>query len=192
MTQLIYLADIQDLKTISVNIDVNKKLNPFILEAQQFDLKELMGDAFYLAFINDFNLTPSLPTYSALFNGSTFNCGTKTLRHEGIKTVLAYLAYARYVLNSNVEATAFGTVHKITEESRHVDDRTITRLYDQAYNGAMAYWEDVKKFLNEQDYDLWESGCSTKTVGTIRISGVSKDGYYKKRYCDNRDDQWQI
>lgn len=174
MVQLISISDIKSLKTISVNIDAEKKLNPFILEAQQFELKKLMGNAFYLEFMNDFLESPSLPTYYNLFNGSDFTYCGKTIRHEGLKTVLAYLSYARYVLNSNVEATATGTVHKKTEESEHVSEKTIQRLYDQAYAGAMEYWEDVKKFLNEQDYALWEK-CKSKEVKSYRISGVSAD-----------------
>jgi hypothetical protein len=180
MTQLITISDIKNLKTISVNVNTEKKLDPFILEAQQFDLKKLMGDAFYLDFINDYNASPSLQVYSDLFNGSEFVCGAKTLRHEGLKTVLAYLSYARYVLNSNIEATAFGTVHKKTEESEHVNEATIKRLKDQAYAGAMEYWEDVKKFLNQQNYELWDS-CKESNLPTIRLSGVSSDCHKHER-----------
>jgi hypothetical protein len=180
MTQLITISDFTQYKAISVNVDTVKKLDPFILEAQQFDLKKLLGNAFYLAFVNDFNLSPSLPTYSDLWNGSEFTCGTKTLRHEGLKSVLCSLSYARYILNSNVNATAFGTVHKKTEESEMVSDATIKRLYEQAYGGAMEYWEDVKKFLDEQNYDLW-NGCKDKEITATRIGSVSKDGHFKSR-----------
>lgn len=180
MTQLITISDIKDLKTISLNTNTEKKLDPFILEAQQFDLKKLMGDAFYLDFMNDFDGSPSLSTYSDLFNGTTFICGGYTYKHEGIKTVLAYLAYARYVLNSNVESTAFGTVNKITAESRSVDEKTINRLYAQAYNGAMEYWADVKKYLNEQDYELWDLCEKGTNITAIRVSGVASDDNKKK------------
>lgn len=164
MTQLITISDIKSLKSISVNLDTSKKLDPFILEAQQFDLKKMMGDAFYLEFINDFNESPSLPTYSDLFNGCEFTCGTKTYRHEGIKSVLCYLSYARYIQNSNIESTAFGTVNKITEESRHVDEKTINRLYQQAYNGANEYWKDVVFYLNQQDFALWKNCGNNKRI----------------------------
>jgi hypothetical protein len=175
MTQLITISDIIGLKTISVNVNADKKLNPFILEAQQFDLKELMGSEFYLEFINDFVGSPSLSLYSDLFNGCEFVYCEKTIRHEGIKSVLAYLSYARYVLNSNVEATAFGTVNKITEESRHVEDKTIKRLYEQAYAGAMSYWKDVVKYLEVQDYETWNSKNKKKRAYSFRVKGISKN-----------------
>lgn len=175
MTQLITISDFTPYKAISANLNAVKKLDPFILEAQQFDLKKLMGNAFYLAFLDDFTASPPLALYSDLFNGSTFLQGTKTLRHEGLKAVLCYLSYARYVLNSNVEATAFGTVKKITAESEHVDEKTIIRLYNQATEGAMQYWEDVKKYLNVQDYDLWTNCSDDKFVSTTKIAGLSND-----------------
>lgn len=180
MIPLITISQIRELKVISINTNFEKKVDPFIIEAQQFDLKKLMGSAFYLEFVNDYAESPSLPVYSDLYNGSEFTCGGKTYRHEGIKTVLAYLVYARYILNSNIEQTAFGTVKKITEESTHVDEKTITRLYDQAYNGAMGYWSDVEKFLNEQNYDLWN--CTNKRVSSIRIGSIGSDDCTKKHY----------
>lgn len=175
MTYLIDIEDIRGLKSISINTDAEEKLMPFILEAQQFDLKKIMGDAFFLDFMKDFEGSPSLVKYSLLFNGGEFTCGNNTYRHEGIKTVLCYLSYARYVLNSNINSTAFGTVKKKTEESEHVDDKTINRLYDQAYSGAMEYWRDVVKFLDQEEYPLWRDCCNKKIIGTTRISGVSAD-----------------
>lgn len=180
MTQLITISDFTEFKAISANLNAPKKLDPFILEAQQFDLKNLLGSAFYLDIVNDFSLSPPLPIYRDLFFGSTFTCGGRTYKHEGIKAVLCYLAYARYVLNSNIDATAFGTVHKITAESEHVDDKTIARLYDQAYAGAMDYWYDVKKYLNEQNFELWNK-CSDKKITSFRMGGVSSDDCTERR-----------
>lgn len=189
MTELITISQIRSYKALSVNVNQEKKITPAILEAQQFDLKKLMGDAFYLEFVNDFNQSPSLPIYSDLYNGSEFtHCG-KTIRHEGIKTVLAYLTYARYVLNSNVESTAFGTVRKKTEDSEQVDEKTITRLHNQAYAGAMEYWEDVVKFLDVQNYTLWNE-CRDKKVFKGRIGGVSSEDFEaRKHYKKYR--RWQ-
>jgi hypothetical protein len=53
-TKLITLANIQDVKSISLNVNETKQLSPYILEAQNFDLRELIGDAFYLDLIADF------------------------------------------------------------------------------------------------------------------------------------------
>ncbi len=185
MIQLITISDFTQYKAISSNLNAIKKLDSFILEAQQFDLKHLLGSAFYLDIEKEFSSSPPFPTYSDLFNGSEFTCGNKAYKHEGLKAVLCYLSYARYVLNSNIEATAFGTVHKKTEESEHVDEKTIKRLHDQSYAGAMMYWEDVKKYLNDQDFELWNK-CNVKKVNTFRIAGISSDSNKERRYRGNR------
>ncbi len=71
-TKLITLANIQDVKSISLNVNETKQLSPYILEAQNFDLRELLGDAFYLDLIADFSALPSLDKYDLLFNGGQY------------------------------------------------------------------------------------------------------------------------
>jgi len=52
MALLITLANIQAVKSISLNVNESKQLTPYIQEAQNFDLRELLGDEFYLALLN--------------------------------------------------------------------------------------------------------------------------------------------
>lgn len=187
MIQLITISDIQPYKAISINLDTDDKLDPFILEAQQFDLKKLMGDAFYLDFINDFSASPPLVKYSDLFNGSEFIYAGITYKHEGLKPVLCYLSYARYVLSSNVNGTAYGTVRKKTDESEQVDDKTVQRLSNQAYAGALAYWEDVKRFIYVEQYPLWHYGYREKKTRTNRVGGVENTN----RHHIDQDYKWK-
>src|SRR5690554_260257 len=112
MTNLITISDIQAFKPISNNIDVSKKLNTFIREAQEFDLRPILGDEFYLAIVADFEASPSLVTYSDLFNGVTYTYGSNTYQHDGLKSVLVYYAYSRYLNDVQINQTAFGAVIK--------------------------------------------------------------------------------
>ena len=111
-TLLISRDDIVEYRSISANLNTTKKLSPYILEAQKVDIKNLLGNALYNALVTDYEASPSLATYSNLFNGSSWECGNKTYKHDGIKVVLIYFAYARYLINSPFESTAFGTVVK--------------------------------------------------------------------------------
>ena len=70
-TKLITLANIQDVKSISLNVNETKQLSPYILEAQNFDLRELLGDAFYLDLISDF---PTLTSSSLQSPQSSLKC----------------------------------------------------------------------------------------------------------------------
>jgi hypothetical protein len=187
MTLLISISDFTPYKAISANINATKKLEPYILEAQEFDLRPILGDELYNALVEDFEASPSLTDYGDLFNGSEWTVGSHTYKHNGLIPVLCYFAYARYKLNSNVEDTAFGTVTKRNLESDPVSEKTIARQADQARSGAMAYMQKVINFLNDNsdDYPLWVNGCKPKRRS--RISDVENNGLvYKKINRRNR------
>lgn len=188
-TLLISRSDIIEYRSLSANANTAKKLDPFIVEAQNVDLKGLIGNAFLYALIQDYIASPSLSTYSDLFNGSTWVCGTKTLSHNGLKSVLCLFAYARYVVDSNTESTAYGTVEKKNEFSDRSDGKRLTALSESAYSSALSYWNDVKDFLNDNsaDYPLWcvsDSGIKQRISGVDNINS-SKDGI-KRHNSKNR------
>lgn len=176
MTALITLANIRSFKAISSSLNA-LKLDSEINEAQEFDLRPFLGDEFYLALINDFNASPSLATYSDLFNGSTYVYSGNTYQHDGIKAMLCYYAYARYLSNSNTNATAFGTVIKSNDDSEPISEKTLSRLVGQAISGAKIFENRVRDFLsrNSNDYPLWECSIDNKKTGGLRISAVRKD-----------------
>lgn len=179
MTALITLADIRTFKAISSSLNA-LKLDSEINEAQEFDLRPFLGDEFYLALISDFAASPSLATYSDLFNGSTYTYGSRTYQHDGLKAVLCYYAYARYLNNSNTNATAFGTVIKQNDDSEPISEKTLARLVGQAISGAKVFENRVLDFLsrNNANYPLWRISCSNvnnNKTGGLRISAVRKD-----------------
>ncbi len=173
MTLLISLSDFTPYKAISSNINATKKLEPYILEAQEFDLRPILGEELYNALVADFELSPPLQTYADLFNGCTWTIAGHTYKHDGLVPALCYFAYARYKLNSNTEDTAFGTVVKRNNESEPASEKQVNRQSDQARTGAMAYMNRVIKFLddNSTDYPLWLNSC-TKKKGRGRITGI--------------------
>lgn len=189
--QLITASDIAPYKSISANTDFIKKVDPFIIEAQQFDLKEILGNEFYYDLLEDFEASPKLVKYNDLFYGSSWTRAGHTYTHEGLVPVICYYSYARYILNSNVNATAFGTVKKKEEYSENVDDKTVIRLRDQANSGALVYLVDVIKFLdhNREDYPLWKNQCQKRSKGKVRIISADRhdDAKGDYRIRDRRD-----
>jgi len=174
MTNLITITDIQAFKPMSVNIDVSKKLTTFIREAQEFDLRPLLGDEFYLAIVSDFEASPSLQVYGDLFNGVTYIYGGHTYQHDGLKSVLVYYAYSRYLNNAQTNQTAFGVVEKVNEHSNPISEKTLSRQVGQAISGAKAYEQRVIDYLvrNESTYPLWKCFKTNKKTGGIRITSI--------------------
>lgn len=172
MTLLIGISDFTPYKSISHNINVTKKLEPYIVEAQEFDLKDLLGQELYNDLLNDFIASPPLGNYEDLYNGSSYTKGGKVYTHKGLIPVLVYFTYARFIMDSNSESTAFGQVVKTNQYSEPLSEKAIDRKYNQAKSGALAYWKDVEKFLNDNsiDYPLWKNNC--KTVKGIRITDI--------------------
>lgn len=173
-TKLITLANIQAVKSISLNINESKQLNPYILEAQNFDLRELLGDTFYLDLIADFIALPSLTKYSLLFNGGEYTYQNEKYYLDGIKQFLVYSTYARYVVNSGVISTATGMVAKTNQYSEKVDEKTIMRLSTQARSGATFCEENIIKYLerNKSSYPLFKCENNAKFTNGIKIRNI--------------------
>jgi hypothetical protein len=176
MTPLITINDIRARKTMSLNTNEVAQLTPKILEAQDFDLRPILGDEFYFALVNDFNASPSLQVYGDLFNGCTYTFGGREYTHEGIKAFLVYATYARYSADSATIATATGFVQKGSQYSEHVSEKTVSRLVEQARSGSQVYADRFMLFLdrNKQDYPLWLWNCkqNKKYVAGVKIRQI--------------------
>lgn len=173
MALLITIDDFVDYKSLNLNQDQTRSLDPFIQESQDFDLKNLMGDAFYYDFVT--NVADS--KYQDLLNGKVYvNDGSDNVQFKGVAAVLVYFTYARYVGKKNYTDTPFGLVTKKGESSEPIDNKAMSELALQARSGAMAFWNDVRAFLNitanSSVYPLWEGIKKVQTVTSPRIHRV--------------------
>lgn len=176
---LLTLAQLQSYKSITANIDTAKNLDPYIQEAEEFDLRPFLGDELFVDLVADFEVSPSLSQYSDLYNGSTYTYGGRTYKHEGIKAVLAYFTYARYLANANSHSTKYGIMVKKNDFSEQASEKTTMRLIDQARTGALTYQSRVEDFIrrNASDYPQWRG--NSKRTSKIRISGIGGNSTYK-------------
>lgn len=188
-TKLITILDIKDFKPLSGNTDTSKKVDPFILEAQEFELRPILGDEFYLDLLDDFNASPSLTKYNDLFNGSRYTCGTIQYENPGLKSVLVYYSYARYLNNSNTNSTPFGMVEKLNSDSKSLSEKALSRLVSQAVSGAKAYEFRVVDFLrrNSEDFPLYRCEKDNGKTGGLRISSVRKGSTRTHHHKDHHN-----
>ncbi|HJY63761.1 MAG TPA: hypothetical protein VJ455_06370 [Ignavibacteria bacterium] len=179
MIKLIDINDIITLKPMSLNTDVTKKLTFCIEEAQKYDVMPFLGDTLYILLETDYSTgSPefSQAKYSKLFNGCDYVYGSEKYRHGGIKAMLIYYSYARHLQNSKVNPTAFGMVEKLNDHSNGIDEKTLSRLVNNATALAEAEKSKVELFLryNYADYSEWiyANKYLTKAPSGIKITAI--------------------
>src|SRR3989304_7812542 len=175
MTPLITYADIAPYKHITSNL-ASGKFSMYLLEAQEFDLRPLLGTELFIDLLEDAEASPAFDIYSDLMNGSTYTKNEKKFKHEGLIPVLAYYTYSRYLQSSGANSTPFGMVQKTNDFSQPSPEKTIARLVSQAQSGAKAYWERVQRYiLDNQTADflnLYRCDTNNTSGQGIKIRAV--------------------
>lgn len=167
-------------KLIPALTDQDKlRLESSIREAQQFDLRPVLGDAMYYDILLNYDGSDSsTDKYDDLILGTQYtNQNNETIIFSGLRMCIKYWAYARYLSRQQVNVTARGIAIKTNPHSDPVDSKTISVEVQSARSGAVAYFEEAKKFLNgkQSTYTLWK-GEKVKTRSGFRITAVGGDG----------------
>lgn len=166
VTQLILLSDITAVKPLSVNTNETKKVNPNILEAQEFDLKPVLGDEMYLKLLEEKANSFPDTLYADLWNGKEYTYNNDKYVFQGIKQALIYWSYARIITNLGQDDTAFGVMQKLNDYSQQVDSKTLAMRIKQAQSGAVAFQNDFIAYLDRkrEDYPLWQKWASCPDI----------------------------
>lgn len=194
--QLITANEVRQRKNISVNVK-DDRLNQFIMEAQELDIKPFLGDAMYFDMIielgayfdavkeaDEHHDPPPLPTekqqlYLDLLNGKTYtDLHGHTIIYEGLKPTHELFAFARFVHWDAYRYTATGGVVKEREQSHGMSDKAIVTVIDQSKSEANAHANNVEKFLrdNKSKYPLWKFSIRNKLSRQpgARIRGIDR------------------
>lgn len=161
MVLLIQPSDIRVYRTLSINIP-DERIEPFILEAQYFDLRFICGQQLYDKLIEE--VSPA--NYPEL--------------KEKYVGFLAYRSYWRLLTNNQITITSAGIVYKTTEFSQQVPIAELVSIKNSVLDGSKVYENDFISFMNENadTYPEWKSSScfesKSKVYGGIRISSVGK------------------
>ena len=183
---IITIDDIRKIRQIAGNINADR-VNIYIREAELLDIEPVIGAELYEKLTNigeivlddentqlldetgdnaiivaDENDLP-LNEYKLLCGGYYEDCGGVKHRFEGIKTALAYFAYARFVRNHSTAVTPFGVVNKLGDESSNADSRQIAAVSADARRIGENYLTEAMKF-----WSIVESCRCRKNVRTHR------------------------
>ena len=159
---------IRKFRNIAQNID-EERVNVYIREAETLDIEPMIGAELRRKFDNlgeiavDDNGKPlqdedgnsimlgyegDLPTEEhTLLNGGYYTDASGQLcRIEGVKVALAYLAYARFVRNHDVNVSPYGVVTKYGQESTPVEARTISAVSNDACKIGMEHLDSCVRY----------------------------------------------
>lgn len=169
---LITLADFTPYVDITSNIDVVRNLEPYILQAQQMDLRPLIGEEFY----HDLITNPTAEKYIELINGVIYTPTNSTLavKYEGLKAMLVYWTYARYLTKANIKSTMSGFVRKETQYSEPLRPDELARLASDARSMAMSYEYGLDLFLRFKTgvYPAYKSCHTRETRSSLRVTTI--------------------
>jgi len=166
MIKLITYDDFAPYRVISTNVDSTKRLEPYIEEAQMFDLKPVL-DCQDEEFLSEIIASKDESPYKELI--------------VYIKPVLIYYTYARFLATHDIMATAHGIVTKINEFSEPISEKVRARLITQAESSALVYQKIMTDFLsdNKSTYPNWKcSSTSGRTQSGARIRAIGGSSSY--------------
>jgi hypothetical protein len=186
---LITAADFAPYKTLSINLPA-EKLNPFILEAQDFDIKNALGAVFYYDLLTHRTDGP----YALLINGeSSFtDLLGQTRAFDGLKRALVYFTHARMASLIDIHSTATGFVTKTTEFTTILSAKDRAQLANNSKTLAVESMVDVRLYLDSKKSDtlftLWRNSEAPKIpsggIKGVRIGGRKQPDHGSRFDCD--------
>jgi len=186
MINLIIPSTLQLFEDIAVNIKP-ERINVFIQKAQELDLKPFLGYALYYDLLKhletDGTLKEDAPQhYKDLLNGSEYlDEHGHIVLYQGLKPVLAYFTFARFIEADAVHYTATGPVTKRYDNADAVPAKDIAKLVQQQRSTANAYANETERFLvdHQEQFPAWRYNYNNKSSRQPgpRIRAVDKTAF---------------
>ena len=146
---IITVDDIRKYRQVARNID-DGRVEIYIREAQSLDILPAFGAEEYDRLTAEEPDPALTEAEQLLLSGGTYEKDGIKRRFEGLKAALAYLAYARFVRNHQLNVTPFGVVFKDGDESSQTDLRAVAaaskdaeRIGQEYLGGCVDYWKTV-------------------------------------------------
>jgi len=143
------LTEQQTIKPVSGNFPL-AKFDQMATETQVEDLQKLLGYDFYQDIIQN----PTSTANAALLAGGTYTYNSVTYIFAGLKYVLAYLLFARYIKQSGISDTFGGMVKKNFEDSRELNNGDEKNLHNDFRKIAFKYWDECKCYIYAHSTDF--------------------------------------
>ncbi len=168
---LIGKTEIDEFTTTSQALSFDK-LEKFVLQAQEVDLKKLLCRQFYF----DILANKAGADYVALIGGDTYvDDDGVTINFLGLKATLAHLSFARYALEGHITDTAFNFVEKTSQHSQAIRLNDRRKLAAEHQNAAHEHFREVICYLDhivEADnskFTIYQACCAGSEDSISRL-----------------------
>lgn len=150
------------------------KLSIAVSEAE-FDLVDLFGQYAYVLIdalkdetSQEFTVSNDPILNNLLLTGGTYQVGEMKLRHRGLKSLVMYFIYSRYILINSYNDTANGLVSKTNEFSMSTPLKEIKDISEHYRNLAKEVSKGVIEFLcyHKDKFDFDNKSCTSCKVTT--------------------------
>jgi hypothetical protein len=141
-------------------------------EVENKELTKLLG----VDFLQDIQNDPE--SYDDILDEHEFiNVRGNSIIHKGLRYVIAYMVFSKYIGESMVEDTFSGFVIKQRQDAQTIQEGTIRRLQEDNRQLALMAWQTIKEFINKNsdDYPNWTS--SYKKIYRPIFRGIKKINY---------------
>jgi hypothetical protein len=167
---------LQDIQTLRPAAEIDgQRWEPYALEAQDQDLRPILGDGLYYDFMTKWYSTGDAmyTAYQNLLNGTTYTYNGQTIYFDGLKPMIVYFTLARFVQNNPIHVTRFGIVMKTTNNSQNVDPVTLRQVVSELRSNAVTYKNQVDTYLlqNQSTYTLYIGSESAVTTSFKMFKG---------------------
>lgn len=176
---ILLLSQQQAIKPISQNWALGIKITGGVTNYEQLaeevegkELRTLLGIDF-LQWVQNNQTDPNVIFILDPFDFENINLNTVTCR--GLKFILAYLNYVKYIGESYITDTATGFVKKNRNESDNLDRGEIERLQREYREIALQEFDLLREFLdlNYDTYTIWPYRKKQK-LGLPKIQGLRR------------------
>ena len=152
---------------MSIHIE-QEKIETYIRESEDIDIKPSIGDALFI------DIQEHSEKYDILMNGGVYEDRYGKHVMTGLKTALAYYAYARLVKNGDGNVTRYGYVNKDDDYSSRPDSKERVMAYNDAFSIADSYMKECLQYLktHKNEFPLYKGEGGLKANRTVfRIIG---------------------
>ena len=156
---------------MSTHIDENK-INIYIDESQQQDIKNALGDSLFidlLRYVNREDGSLVNEAYENLLHGGIYTNEDDEFIFSGLEKALKYFVYARLVKHGDRNLSRIGLMQNQAEYSSHAELKEKQEEYKDAFSIAEELMNDCLRYIkhNSEKFPKWGKNSITATRGPV-------------------------